>query len=271
MTDATRAAPATSQTLTFLFSDLRDYTRFVEQFGDAAATTLIGDYRRVVRAEIAKVAGAEIKTEGDSFYVVFTSARAAVTCAQGILREAERYSKERPDRPMRVGVGVHAGEPMPHEGQFVGGAVIVAARLAQGAGAGELLVSELVRALLPRDGAPAIRERDGLSLKGIASPPRIFEVEWREAAPGPPRGAARAEVTVSAAAPADRRVLCPEIVGRAPELERLASLLDRATRGEGTTVLVGGEAGGGKSALLRAFAARAGEGRSPVDRRMLRG
>lgn len=65
------------QTRTFLFSDLRDYTRFVQQHGDAAAATLIGDYRRLVRAEVARLEGAEVKTEGDSFYVVFSSAQAA--------------------------------------------------------------------------------------------------------------------------------------------------------------------------------------------------
>lgn len=68
-------------TRTFLFSDLRDYTRFVETHGDVAATTLIGDYRRIVRAEIAKYEGAEVKTEGDSFYVVFPGARAAAMIA----------------------------------------------------------------------------------------------------------------------------------------------------------------------------------------------
>jgi len=49
-------------TRTFLFSDLRDYTRFVETHGDAAAATLIADYRRIVRAQVAKHEGAEVKT-----------------------------------------------------------------------------------------------------------------------------------------------------------------------------------------------------------------
>ena len=93
-------------TRTFLFSDLRDYTRFVETHGDVAATALIGDYRRIVRAEIAKHEGAEVKTEGDSFYVVFPGARAAVAAAQGILREAERYSHANPERPLRVGIAL---------------------------------------------------------------------------------------------------------------------------------------------------------------------
>ena len=60
-------------TRTFLFADLREYTTFVERHGDAAAATLIADYRRIVRTELARHEGGEIKTEGDSFYVVFTN------------------------------------------------------------------------------------------------------------------------------------------------------------------------------------------------------
>ena len=252
-----------SQTLTFLFSDLRDYTRFVEQHGDTAATTLIRDYRTIVRAEVAKLAGAEIKTEGDSFYVVFTSARAAVSCGVAILREAERYSRGRPDRPMKVGVGIHAGEPVPHEGQYVGAAVIVAARLAQSASAGELLVTEVVRALLPRDGALSMEQRAGLQLKGIADAPQVFTVRWaveerpaqRDATPG---------VSIAAAEPRSRQLLCPEVIGRGDELATLEAHLAEAVAGRGRTVLVGGDAGLGKSALLRQFGERATAGGARV-------
>jgi len=117
---------------------------------------------------------ARLKTEGDSFYVVFTTTGSAVTCAAAILREADRYSRQRPDRQMRIGMGIHAGEPVPHEGQYVGSAVIVAARLAQSAQAGELLVTEVVRQLLPRSLTLPMEERTGLVLKGVDAPPRIF-------------------------------------------------------------------------------------------------
>jgi class 3 adenylate cyclase/tetratricopeptide (TPR) repeat protein len=245
-----------SQTLTFLFSDLRDYTRFVEQFGDTAATTLIGDYRRIVRAEVAKTAGAEIKTEGDSFYVVFTSARAAVSCGVGILREAERYSRARSDRAMKVGVGIHAGEPTPHEGQYVGAAVIVAARLAQVSAAGELLVSEVVRALLPKNGFAMARHE--AVLKGIERPPAIFRVDWQQGGDRPALSEQPA-ISIEAPAPTDRRILCPTLIGRDVEIGRLVELLEAASGGSGRTALIGADAGLGKSALLREFLGRARE------------
>lgn len=256
MTDVARPVTAAPKTLTFLFADLRDYTRFVEQYGDAAATMLIGDYRRIVRGEVAKAGGAEVKTEGDSFYVVFPSARAAVSTAIAILREAERYSRDRPDRAMKVGIGIHAGEPTPHEGQYVGAAVIVAARLAQSATAGELLVSDVVRALIPRETAPPMSQREGLLLKGIERPPRAFSVSWQSMA-AEPRAPAGGDVVAIEAAPPSKRILCPELIGREAQLAELDSALRDVTAGAGRTVLVAGDAGLGKSALLKTFAEKA--------------
>lgn len=245
-------------TRTFLFADLRDYTRFVEQHGDEAATTLIADYRRIVRAELARHEGGEVKTEGDSFYVVFSTTGAAVSCAAAILREAERYSNERADRAMRIGVGIHAGEPVPHEGQYVGTAVIVAARLAQSANAGELLVTEVVRALLPRSLSLPMEERDGLTLKGLSAPPRVFSVDWRAArAVGGRPDSRSSDTAIAAPGRTTQQVLSPVIIGRDHELAALEDQLLEAIAGRGRAVLVSGEAGLGKSALLRRFLEKA--------------
>lgn len=164
-------------TRTFLFSDLRDFTSFVERNGDTAASELIRTYRSLVRDEIARSGGGEVKTEGDSFYVVFESARQALACGVGIQRAAARTST--PERPIRIGIGIHAGEPVPHDGQFVGSAVNVAARLAQNAAADDLLCSDVVRGLLRTSDVPGMRER-AVTMKGISDPPRAYEVLWRE-------------------------------------------------------------------------------------------
>ena len=70
----TAVQPATTRG--FLFADLRDYTRYVETHGDEAAAALLTTYRSLVRDVVDRLDGAEIRTEGDSFYVVFPSASA---------------------------------------------------------------------------------------------------------------------------------------------------------------------------------------------------
>ena len=134
-------------TRAFLFSDLRGYSAYTERHGDRAARELLGRYRRVVREVIGTFNGAEIRTEGDSFYVVFASVSDAVLGGLAILASLERERAEQPAQPISVGIGVHAGESEDSEEGIVSGAVNVAARICAQALPGELLVSDTVRAL----------------------------------------------------------------------------------------------------------------------------
>jgi class 3 adenylate cyclase len=167
---------AASRTLTFLFADIRDYTAFVEEHGDARARQLIASFRRLVRAQLGVTGGGEIKTEGDSFYLVFQTAGQALRCAIAIMNQAA--DPQRAGGALPVGIGIHAGEPVPLEGQYVGSAVNIAARLGAAAGAGELLISETVRGLLRTSDLPPVVEREGLQLKGVRDAPRAYAVEW---------------------------------------------------------------------------------------------
>jgi class 3 adenylate cyclase len=165
-----------SQTRGFLFADLRDYTRFVEVHGDQAAAELLARYRVLVREVIARFNGAEIRTEGDSFYVVFSSASAAVQGGLAILAAAAAAGGEPGADALHVGVGVHAGETAETPEGFVGSAVNLAARICALAGPGELLVSDTVRGLTRTFLAVQFVPRGRRRLKGIAEPVLVYEV-----------------------------------------------------------------------------------------------
>ena len=173
----------------FLFADLRGFTSFVEARGEKIAAELLDAYRSLVRDQVAEHAGAEIRTEGDSFYVVFPSARPAVACGLGIAAAAARYSELQPDRPIRVGIGINAGETTQHDDGFVGTAVNLAARVCSQARAGEVLVTATVRDAVR--GMPDLRFafRGSRRLKGIGESVPLFAVEAsagmaRRSAPG---------------------------------------------------------------------------------------
>ena len=136
-----------SQTRGFMFADLRGYSAFTERHGDEVARELLGRYRAVVREVIGQAGGAEIRTEGDSFYVVFTSVAQAVLAGLAILAAAQAATNRAGTHPIRIGIGVHAGETVDSTDGIVSSAVNIAARICSVAGAGELLVSDTVRSL----------------------------------------------------------------------------------------------------------------------------
>src|SRR5437763_5632036 len=214
-----RVAQIAEATRTFFFADLRGYTGFVERSGDRAAAELLKAYRSIVRSQVASSGGAEIKTEGDGFYIVFTSARQAIACGVAILKAAAPHNQQDPSMPIRVGIGIHAGEPISQEGQFVGSAVNMAARIGAIAEEGELLVSDIVRGLV-RTGSPfPLVDRGEVVLKGIAEPVRVFAISWSppaESSAADPQALTRVAPSLSRQE-RHRTVL----VGRGAELQRI--------------------------------------------------
>jgi class 3 adenylate cyclase len=169
------AGSTSAGTKGFLFCDLRGYTAFIERNGDAAAAELLAVYRTLVRGVIAAHEGAEIRTEGDSFYVVFGAASGAVEAGLGIVAGAAEASTK--EQPIAVGVGIHAGETVATTEGLVGGAVNIAARVCAKAQAGEVLVTDTVRALT-RTFLPYTYTSLGTqSLKGIAGGIPLYRVE----------------------------------------------------------------------------------------------
>ncbi|HEX4744235.1 MAG TPA: AAA family ATPase [Candidatus Limnocylindria bacterium] len=235
----------------FLFTDLRDYTRFVETNGDVAASRLLRDYRTIVRREVAKTRGAEIKTEGDSFYIVFEAAVPALECAVAVLQQVEAHNERHPDRALRIGAGLHAGDAVEYDDQYVGGAVIVASRLSTKAAAGELLVSDTFRGLVRTAHAHVLRDRGVVTLKGVSEPIHVWSAVTGASSPAPePTGAAVPRGSLQQPV-ATGQIVCPVLIGRGEELTTFRDLLTRAAAGSGRVLFVNGEPGVGKSAFVR--------------------
>lgn len=166
----------------FLFADLRGYSQFVEQRGALAASELLATYRSIARAAIARFEGAEVQTEGDSFFVVFSSVSAAVRCGMALVADAGAQST--PDLPIRVGVGIHAGETVETSDSFIGSGVNIAARICSQARPGEVLVSETVRALTRNVLPVGFEARGRPSLKGIVERLPLYAVSESPASRG---------------------------------------------------------------------------------------
>jgi class 3 adenylate cyclase len=168
------ASPSDGGTHGFLFADLRGYTHLVDTRGAVEASHLLGRYRAIVREVLTHHGGAEIKTEGDSFYVVLPSASTALRCGLDILLACREPSDG--GEPIKLGIGIHAGESVAHQGGFVGSAVNIAARICALAAAGELLVSGTIRELTRSIVAAEFVFVGRRALKGLAEPVEVFRV-----------------------------------------------------------------------------------------------
>jgi class 3 adenylate cyclase len=124
--------------LTILFTDIVGSTGHAARLGDAGWRDLLAGHYAVVRRELDRFGGREVKTIGDAFLVAFDGAPSrAVRCAQSLVQELEPLG-------LSVRVGLHTGE-CEVLGDDVGGmAVHIASRVAALATPGEVLASGTV-------------------------------------------------------------------------------------------------------------------------------
>ncbi len=158
--------PRPEGTVTIVFTDVVGSTRLVSRLGDHGAHELFDRHRRSVRAIAERHHGHEVSLQGDGFMLAFSGARAAVECAIAIQRAAA-------DLPLRV--GINTGEVIAERDGYFGGAVFLAARIAEQAGPGQILVSATTRALVPE---LACTDAGSAELKGLPGPQPLFAVPY---------------------------------------------------------------------------------------------
>ncbi|HEY7070275.1 MAG TPA: adenylate/guanylate cyclase domain-containing protein, partial [Acidimicrobiales bacterium] len=174
------AAPAAgpSGTLTMMVTDIVGSTRLAEALGDRRWMDLMNDHNALVREQVAKHGGTEVKAQGDGFLVVFASARRAILAAVDIQRALAEYRDGHPDHPLDMRIGLHTGEIVDVDGDVFGQNVVVAVRIADHAAPGEILVSGLTRDLTQAGGDLCFDDGHELDLKGLSQPWRVHRVSW---------------------------------------------------------------------------------------------
>ncbi len=169
--------------VTFMFTDIEGSTRLARMLGDGYGRVL-NAHRGVVRAALRNYAGAELFTEGDSFFVAFRDASAAVSACVAAQRALSAYPWPVADAVPRVRMGLHTGWATPVAGEYTSAVVHRAARVAAAAHGGQVLCSEAtVKAVTVRS-SELVSRQDELVLTGAGggARPRFAEQpERREA------------------------------------------------------------------------------------------
>jgi class 3 adenylate cyclase len=154
-----------------LFTDIADSTGLTERMGDAAFRNHARALDDALRKIITTNGGTPIdgKLLGDGVLATFAAASQAIAAALACDAACD-------NTPLRLHLGIHAGDVIREQNNVFGGAVNIAARISALAAPGEILVSATVRDLARTSAGVSFEDRGDHALKGIAEPLRVFAV-----------------------------------------------------------------------------------------------
>ena len=234
------AVGQTEGTVTIMFTDVEGSTRMLSTRGFTESHEIMKAYETIIDQKVEEHAGRRIKGLGDGFMISFGSVRHGVECALDIQRAIAEYSKQNPERKIRIRIGLNTGEVVEEAGDIFGAAVNVAARVAGKAKGGEVLVSDVVRSLVGPMAEMKFMFRGRYKLKGFPDRWRLHQVT-----PGEVKEAPRVLPTGDG------------FVNREQERLDIRMVLDRAATGSGGMLFLTGPPGIGASRLASEVAVEA--------------
>lgn len=161
---------------TFLLADLAGYSALTEAHGDAQAADVAADFVLAVRALLPEHDVEEIKTIGDALLLRTDDATQAVNLGRRLVCEVGAR-----ERGLGVRVGLHTGTAVRRGGDWFGSGVNVAARVADAALAGEVILTEATRAAIPHP--LQLRSRGTTRFKNMSEPVALWALVLDDHAP----------------------------------------------------------------------------------------
>lgn len=232
-------------TVTFLFTDIEGSTQLLQELGERYEAVQDEQAAIVARA-CADAEGVIVRIEGDGFFVVFEDPVKAVgaSVSAQLALAGHHWSH---GEPLRVRMGMHTGRGVLGGGDYVGIDVNRAARIADAAHGGQVLISDATRSLVEHtlpQGA-SLRDLGEHRFKGIRHAEHVYDVVIEGLSADFPqiRGLAKA-------GPSNLPLQLTSFVGREKELTELVRLTDQSR-----ILTLTGPGGIGKTRLALAAAA----------------
>ena len=156
-------------TATFVFADIAGFTALTETHGDEEAAALVADFTSAVRAELPAAGGSRVKSIGDAVMLAIPEPAAAVRLG---LRIAGELMLRHGSPTVRV--GMHHGQAVEQDGDYLGAAVNLAARVSAEAAGGEVLLTGATAALAPDLEGVVYEPRGRRTLRNVREPCELF-------------------------------------------------------------------------------------------------
>jgi adenylate cyclase len=141
--------------------------------GDRPWVKLLERHNKLVRSRVDQNQGHVVKTQGDGFMIAFADPANAVrfsTEVQDALDDGSRWEQ------IRVRIGIHMGTSVRRGADLFGLDVAMAARVADQADGGEILISEPVREVVAKLDGIELGEPREVELKGLPGTHKLFPV-----------------------------------------------------------------------------------------------
>jgi predicted ATPase/class 3 adenylate cyclase len=237
-----------SGTIHLLFSDIGGSTQLVQRLGENYIRVL-EEHQRILRNAFAKSNGYEVNAHGDSFFAVFLRAVDAISAAieaQHALAQEQWTESVR----LQVRMGIHTGEPMLVDQDYVGVDLHRAARICAAAYPGQVLLSNETRVIVERNlpGDVHLRDLGKYRLKDLNEIEHLYQL----VIPGLPSDfppLRSVEIT-----PNNLPLLLTSFIGREREINDIKHLL-----GNARLVTLTGAGGTGKTRLAIQVAKQIGD------------
>jgi class 3 adenylate cyclase len=167
--------------VTLMMSDMSNAEALARELGDERWERLLRDHHLLVEQLVAHHDGQVVKFERDGFLASFNSAHAGLHAAVELQRTLAGggASDAANGQPAALRIGVHSGFVIANPDQLLGRNVVLAARIAAHAQAGEILVSSTLKQYTETDPSFSFEPRGEHHFKGLLGEHEVFSVPWR--------------------------------------------------------------------------------------------
>ena len=156
-----------------MFTDLVGFSSLAQQ-DERGALQLVREQEELAAPHLTSYGGRKIKSTGDGMLIEFSNARDAVEFAVALQRKVHDRNVERRGRPMQIRVGIHLGDVEVANGDILGDAVNIAARIEETADAGAVHVSKQVFDQIHSKVSFRFEKLEPRTLKGIRDPIEVY-------------------------------------------------------------------------------------------------
>lgn len=173
-----RAQTSPDGAVTLLFTDVAHAEEIAEELGERRAQEVFRDYNDLVRKIVEALEGSIVKSEVDGFLIAFTSAHGGLRCAIELQRTFAGRVIAGSRHTLQPRIGLHTGHVITDDANIFGRTVVLAARIADRAHGGEILVSVSLKQYVETDPHFVFEPRGEFAFRGVAGEHTVYAVAY---------------------------------------------------------------------------------------------